>query len=77
MVALITVSKLSLEQVHEKQSLETLKMEKKLYSRPGPSAKQCSARLKFIKKSKSLTVERGRNDHLFLDQCPKYLVSAA
>ena len=52
-------------------------MAKKLYSRPGPSAKQRSARLKFVKKNKSLTVERGQNDHLFLDQCPKYIVSAA
>ena len=31
-----------------------------------------SARLKFVKKYKSLTVERNRDDHLFLDQCPKY-----
>ena len=62
-----------------KQSLETPEMAKKLYSRPEPSAKQRlrSARLKFVKKNKSLTVERGRNDHLFLDQCPKYIVSAA
>ena len=50
---------------------------KKLYLRPGPSAKQRSAVLKFVKKSKNLTVERGRNDHLFLDQCPKYIVFAA
>ena len=53
-------------------------MAKNLYSRPGPSAKQCSARLKFVKKNKSLlTVERGRNDHLFLDPCPKDIASAA
>ena len=71
------VSKLSLEQVHEEQSLETPEMAKKLYSRPGPSAKQRSASPKFVKKNKSLTVERGRNDYLFLDQCPKYIVSAA
>ena len=50
---------------------------KKLYSKPGPSAKQRSARLKFVKKNKSLTVERGRNDHLFLDPCPKDIASAA
>ena len=50
---------------------------KKLYSRPGPSAKQRSASLKFVKKNKSLTVESGRNDYLFLNQCPKYIVSAA
>ena len=50
---------------------------KKLYSRPGPSAKQRSASLKFVKKNKSLTVERGQNDQLFVDQCPKYIVSAA
>ena len=75
-VALTTVSKLSLEQVHENQTLETPEMaNKKLYSRPGPSAKQRSARLKFLKKNKNFTVERGRNDHLFLDQCPKYIVS--
>ena len=43
----------------------------------GPSAKQRSARLKFVKKNKSLTVEKGRNDNLFLDQWPKYIVSAA
>ena len=36
------------------------------------SAKQRSACLKFVKKHKSLTVERGRDDYLFLDQCPKY-----
>ena len=77
-VALTTVSKLSLEQVHEKQSLETPEMaKKKLYSRPGPYAKQRSACLKFVKKNKNLTVEKGWNDHLFLDQCPKYIVSAA
>ena len=60
------------------QSLETPEMVKKLYSRPGSSAKQRSARLKFVKKNKSL-VERGRNDHLFLDQCPSSIniVSAA
>ena len=52
-------------------------MAKKLYSRPGPSAKQRSASPKFVKKNKSLTVERGRNDYLFLDQYPKYIVSAA
>ena len=50
---------------------------KNLYSRPGPPAKQRSARLKFVKKNKSLTVGRGRNDHLFLDKCPKYIVLAA
>ena len=50
---------------------------KKLYSRPGPSAKKRSARLKFVKKNNSLTVERGRNYHRFLDQCLKYIVSAA
>ena len=50
---------------------------KKLYSRSGLSAKQHLASLKFVKKNKSLTVERGRNDHLFVDQCPKYIVSAA
>ena len=54
-----------------------LRWQKKLYSRPGPSAKQRSARLKFVKKNKSLTVESGRNDYLFLDQYPKYIVSAA
>ena len=37
-----------------KQSLETTEMAKKLYSRPEPSAKQRSARLKFVKKNKSL-----------------------
>ena len=53
-------------------------MAKNLYSQPGPSAKQCSARLKFVKKNKSLlTVERGQNDHLFLDPCPKDIASAA
>ena len=36
------------------------------------SAKQRSAYLKFVKENKSLTVERGRDDDLFLDQCPKY-----
>ena len=44
---------------------------------PGSCAKQRSARLKFVKKNKSLTVERGRNDHLFLDPCPKDIASAA
>ena len=64
--------------VHEKQSLETPEMaKKKLYSRPGPYAKQRSACLKFVKKNKNLTVEKGWIDHLFLDQCPKYIVSAA
>ena len=29
------------------------------------------------KEEKSLTVERGRNYHFFLDQCPKCIVSAA
>ena len=53
-------------------------MAKNLYSRPGPSAKQHSASLKFVKKNKSLiTVERGRNDHLFLDPCPKDIALAA
>ena len=52
-------------------------VKKNLYSQPGPSTKQLSARLKFVKENKSLTVERGWNDHLFLDQCPKYIVSAA
>ena len=54
-----------------------LRWQKKLYFRPGQSAKQCAARLKFVKKSQSLTVEWGRNDHLFLDQCPKCIVLAA
>ena len=54
-----------------------LRWQKKPYSRPAPSAKQRSARLKFVRKNKSLTVERGRNDHFFLDQCPKYIVSVA
>ena len=52
-------------------------MAKNLYSGPGSSAKQRSARLKFVKKNKSLTVERGRNDHLFLDPCPNDIASAA
>ena len=37
------------------------------------SAKQRSARLKFVKKYKSVTVGKGRDDYLFLDQCPKYI----
>ena len=54
-----------------------LRWQKNLYSQPGPSAKQRSAHLKFLKKNKRLTVERGWNDYLFLDQCPKYIFSAA
>ena len=54
-----------------------LRWQKNLYSRPGPLAKQRSVRFKFVKKDKSLTVEMGRNDHLFLDQSPKYIISAA
>ena len=37
-----------------KQSLETPEMAKKLYSRPGPSTKQRSARLKFVRRTKVL-----------------------
>ena len=33
--------------------------------RPGSSKKQRPARLKFEKNNKSLTVERGQNDHRF------------
>ena len=53
-VALTTVSKVSLEQVHEKQSLEAPEMaaKKKTLTQ---SAKQPSARLRFVKKYKSLT----------------------
>ena len=36
------------------------------------SSKQRAACLIFVKKYKCLTVERGRDDYLFLDQCPKY-----
>ena len=51
-VALPTVSKVILEKVHEKQS----EMAKKKAS--SQSAKQRSARLKFVKKYESLTMER-------------------
>ena len=60
------------EQVHEKQSLEAPEMaeKKKTFTQ---SAKQRSAHIKFVKKYKSLTAKRGRDDYLFLNQCPKYL----
>ena len=37
------------------------------------SAKQRSARLKFVKRYKSVTVNRGRADYLLLDECLKYI----
>ena len=55
-------------------SLKTPELAKKTCTQ---SAKQRSACLKFVKKFKSLTVEKGRDDYLFLDQCPTYFFSAA
>ena len=39
---------------------------KNLYSRPGPSAKQRSARLKFVKKNKKIILFGGRSDFCML-----------
>ena len=38
------------------------------------SAKQRSAHLKFVKKYKSLTAERGRDDYLFFGSMPKIFI---
>ena len=38
------------------------------------STKQRSARLKFVKKCKSLTAERGRDDYLFFGSMPKIFI---
>ena len=43
-------------------------------ARAVPQATLSSSQI--CKEDKSLTVERGWNDHLFLDQCPKYIVLA-
>ena len=40
------------------------------------AAKQRSARLKFLKGYESVTVNRGRDDYLFLDECLKYIFPA-
>ena len=40
------------------------------------SAKQRSARLKFLKGYESVTVNRGRDDYLFLDEYLKYIFPA-
>ena len=40
------------------------------------SAKQRSARLKFLKGYESVTVNRGRDDYLFLDECLKHIFPA-
>ena len=53
-VALTTVSNPSLEQVHEKRRLEALKWEET----SDLSAKQRSARFKFEKRYKCVTVDR-------------------
>ena len=55
-VAVTTVSKLSLDQDHKKQSFEMPEMaKKKTFTQ---SAKQRSARLEFVKKYRSLTVDK-------------------
>ena len=69
-VALPTVSKVSLDKVHEKQSLETPEMAKKsLYSvrQATFSAPQICKEVQKPYKGKS------RDDYLFFDQCPKYI----
>ena len=62
----------SLEQVHEKPKLETPEMAKKPLLRP-PSNVQLTSNL--FRSTKALL--RGWDDYIFLDQCPKYIVSAA
>ena len=62
----------SLEQVHEKPNLETPEMAKKPLLRP-PSNVQLTSNL--FRSTKALL--RGWDDYIFLDQCPKYIVSAA
>ena len=57
-VAVTTVSKLSLDQVHKKQSFETPQMAKKTFTQ---STKQRSTRLEFVKKNRSLTVDKKRS----------------
>ena len=55
-VAVTTVSKLSLDQDHKKQSFGMPEMaKKKTFTQ---SAKQRSARLEFVKKNRSLTVDK-------------------
>ena len=45
---------------------------------PGQAVRQATFSLsQFVEKNKNLTVERGWNDHLFLDPCPKDIASAA
>ena len=57
-VAVTTVSKLSLDQDHKKQSFETPQMAEKTFTQ---STKQRSARLEFVKKYRSLTVDKKRS----------------
>ena len=69
---------LSPEEVHEKQNLETPEvpeMAKKKKNSPlrPPSNVQLVSNL--YRSTKALV--RGRDDYIFLDQCPKYIVSAA
>ena len=56
-VAVTTVSKLSLDQVHKKQSF-CPQMAKKTFTQ---STKQRSTRLEFVTKNRSLTVDKKRS----------------
>ena len=67
------VNKPYLEEFHKKRRLEAPEMANKTSAL---SAKQRSARLKFLKGYESVTVNRGRDDYLFLDKCLKYIFPA-
>ena len=67
-MAITTVSKITLGQFHGKRQLEAHEMAKKTFLSPPSNVQLVS----LVKKYKSLTGERGWDDYLFLDECPKY-----
>ena len=72
-MALTTVSKLRLGQFHEKRRLEACEMAKKTLLSPQSKVQLVS----LVKKYKSLTAERSRDDYLFSDNIAQNIFLAA